>query len=263
MRNKERFAVAVREPSGKIKIWKEKSRTYPSCFSWPLIRGAVGLGFAMYDGIRALTWSSNQQMGESEKLSPKEMVMTIAGSLLFAILIFVAVPFFFAHILAGDSFWFNVLDGVLRVGLFIGYLLVISRVDEVKRLFQYHGAEHKTIYCYEAKEKLTVENVQKFSRFHPRCGTSFLFFVLVLSIIIFSFISGPLWMKFVGRLVLMPVIASLGYEIIKLSAKFSKNAVVKVCVSPGLWMQRITTQEPDSRQIEVAIASLQAVVGKK
>ncbi len=260
MRNKDRFAVAVRTPSGKIKILREKSSTYPKMFSVPFVRGAVGLAYALYDGVRALIWSSNQSMGESEKLSMKEMVLTIGGSFLFAILLFIAVPFFSAHFIAGNTFWFDILDGFFRVVLFIGYLLAISRIDEVKRLFQYHGAEHKTIFCYEAGEKLTPQNVRKFSRFHPRCGTSFLFFVLLLSIIIFSFITGPLWMKFVGRIALMPVIAAIGYEIIKLSGRFSENRAVKVCIAPGLFMQRITTNEPDNSQLEVAIASLKAVL---
>ncbi len=263
MRNKDRFAVAVRLPDGKIKIWREKSTTFPKIFTVPFIRGAVGLMYALYDGIRALTWSSNQNLGEEEKLSRTEMILTIVGSIVFAALFFVVLPFGVAHVVTGNSLLFNVLDGVLRVVLFLGYLILISRLDEVKTLFSYHGAEHKTIYCYESGKKLTVENAKTFSRLHPRCGTSFLFFVLVLSIIIFSFITGPWWVKLGGRLLLMPVIASLAYEIIKLSGRFEKNVCVRVLIQPGLWLQKITTREPTDAQIEVAIASLNAVVKEK
>ncbi len=263
MRNKDRFAVAVRTPDGKIKIWREKSSTYPKMFSVPFIRGVVGLGYALYDGIRALTWSSNQNLGDEEKLSKREMILTIVGSMVFAALFFVVLPFGVAHFLTGSSLLFNVLDGVFRVALFLGYLLLISRMDEVKTLFSYHGAEHKTIYCYESGEKLTVENARRFSRLHPRCGTSFLFFVLVLSIVVFSFITGAWWVKLGGRLLLMPVIASLAYEIIKLSGRFEKNICVRVLITPGLWLQKITTREPNDMQLEVAIASLKAVVKEK
>ena len=133
-------------------------------------------------------------------------------------------------------------------------------MKDVKTLFQYHGAEHKTIYCYESGKKLTVENVKKFTRFHPRCGTSFLFIVLLLSIFVFSLLSGPLWVRLVGRIVLLPVVAGIGYEIIKLSDRFRENFLVKGLIAPGLWLQRITTSEPSDKQLEVGIASLQAVI---
>lgn len=133
-------------------------------------------------------------------------------------------------------------------------------MSEVKTLFKYHGAEHKTIYCYENKQDLTIENVKRYSRFHPRCGTSFIFIVLLLSIFIFSLIEGSLWVKLIARILLLPVIAGIGYELIKLSGKFSKNIIVKILIAPGLWLQRITTKEPSDQQLEVAIQSLKAVV---
>ena len=131
---------------------------------------------------------------------------------------------------------------------------------EVKTLFQYHGAEHKTIYCHENKKELTVDNVRSFSRFHPRCGTSFLFLILILSIATFSFLSGPLWVKLGGRILLLPLISGVGYELIKLSGKYGNNVFVKAVIAPGLWLQRITTKEPTDKQIEVGIASLKAVL---
>ncbi|MDP3698155.1 MAG: DUF1385 domain-containing protein [Nanoarchaeota archaeon] len=260
MRNKEKYAVAVRLPNGKVKILKEKSSSFPKWFNVFFLRGVVGLGYALYDGVRALTWSSNQNLGKEEKLSKKEIIGTVALSFLSAIILFVGIPFFAARWLHGEGAWFNVFDGLFRAGLFLGYLLLISHLSDVKTLFQYHGAEHKTIYCYENKKELTVENVRSFSRFHPRCGTSFLFLILLLSIAAFSFLSGPLWIKLGGRILLLPVISGIGYELIKLSGKYGNNSFVKAVTAPGLWLQRITTKEPTDRQIEVGIASLKAVV---
>ena len=142
----------------------------------------------------------------------------------------------------------------------MGYLAIISKMNDVKTLFQYHGAEHKTIYCHENDKELTVKNVKEFSRFHPRCGTSFLFIVLLLSIFVFSFLQGSLMIKLMGRILLLPVIAGIGYELIKLSGKFQDNPIVKVLIAPGLWLQRITTKEPSDKQLEVGIASLKAVL---
>ncbi|MEK6809750.1 MAG: DUF1385 domain-containing protein [Nanoarchaeota archaeon] len=260
MRNKENYAVAVRLPNGKIKINKEKSSAFPKWFNVFFVRGAVGLGYALYDGIRALIWSSNQNLGKEEKLSTKEIVGTLGLSFLSAIVLFVGLPFFAARWIQSEGMWFNLFDGLFRAALFLGYLLLISRMKDVKTLFQYHGAEHKTIYCYENKKDLTVENVRGFSRFHPRCGTSFLFLILILSIATFSFLSGPIWVKLGGRLLLLPVISGIGYELIKLSSKHGQNNFVKIVTAPGLWLQRITTKEPTDRQIEVGIASLKAVL---
>ena len=260
MRNKEKFAVAVRLPDGRIKVKKDKSSKFPKIFQIFFIRGVVGLAYTLADGIKALVWSSNQQLGEEEQLSKKEVIITILFSLLFAILIFVAVPFFSAQYIHSEGIWFDILDGGFRVILFLGYLGIISLMKDVKTLFKYHGAEHKTIACYEDKKALTVKNVKKYSRFHPRCGTSFLFLVLILSIILFSLISGAWWIKFLGRIVLLPVIAAIGYELIKLSGKFPNNPIIKVIIAPGLWLQRITTKEPSDKQISVGINSLKAVL---
>lgn len=260
MRNKQKYSVAVRLPTGKIKVLKEKNSKYPSSFDIPFLRGIVGLGYTLYDGIRALIWSSNQNLGVDEKLSKREIITTLLTSFLLTILIFVAIPFFSARFIAGTGIWFDLVDGAFRVTLFIIYLALISYVEDIRRLFQYHGAEHKTIYCHESGKSLTVQNVKAFSRFHPRCGTSFIFVVLLLSILVFSFINGPMWMKFLGRIALLPVLAGIGYELIKLSSKYSHNPIVRFCIAPGLWMQRITTKEPDEKQLEVSIAALKAVL---
>ncbi len=260
MRNKERFAVAVRLKDGSIKVWKQKNPRYPKFFTLPFIRGIIGLAYALYDGITALLWSSNQQLGEEEHLTKREMVSTITISLLLAISFFVAIPFFSARIISSEGVLFNILDGLFRIILFLGYLGIISFIKDVKTLFHYHGAEHKTIYCYEHQQELTVENVKIYPRFHPRCGTSFIFIVLILSILVFSLIEGSLISKLLARLALLPIIASIGYELIKLSSRFSENLLVRTVIAPGLWLQRITTKEPTNQQIEVGIAALKGVI---
>lgn len=260
MRNKEKYAVAVRLKDDTIKIKQEKSSKFPKIFQVVFIRGVVGLAYTLYDGIKALIWSSNQQLEIEEKLSKKEVIITIALSFLFAILLFIALPFFGARWLHSEGILFDILDGVFRIALFVGYLALISLMKDVQILFQYHGAEHKSIACYEAKKELTVENVKKYSRFHPRCGTSFIFVVLLLSILLFTFIEGAWYIKLVGRILLLPVIAGIGYELVKLSGKYRKNLFVKIFIAPGLWLQRITTREPSEKQLEVGIKSLKAVV---
>jgi|SRR3989344_2062488 len=260
MRNKERFAVAVRLKNGKIKVLKQRSSKYPKFFSFPFLRGIIGLLYTLYDGIKALMWSSNQQLEEQEKLTKKEIIGTITASMLFAITIFVVVPFFSASLISSSGFWFNAFDGLFRLILFLGYLSIISLLKDVQTLFKYHGAEHKTIYCYEEQRPLTVQNVRKYSRFHPRCGTSFIFIVLLLSILLFSLVEGSLLVKLASRILLLPVIAGTGYELIKLSGLYSKNLIVKMLIAPGLWLQRITTKEPTNAQLEVGIAALKAVV---
>lgn len=260
MRNKERFAIAVRLANGKIKVKKEKNTPLPRWSQVPIIRGVVGLGYLMYDGIRALIWSSNQVSEEKEKLSPTQIVLTILFSLTISVVVFIVIPFIGARMLGGTGVLFDVLDGVFRVALFLGYLIGISFMDDVKRLFAYHGAEHKSIACYEAGEKLTVANVKKYSRFHPRCGTTFLFFMVLLSILVFTLINGAWWVELFGRILLLPVISGVGYELIRLSGKCSTNPVVRVLIAPGLWLQRLTTREPNDKQIAVGIKSLEAVV---
>ena len=260
MRNKHRMAIAVRLPNGKIKIKTEKSTNFPSLFNIFFLRGIVGLGYTLYDGLKGMLWSSNQQLKKEEKLTKKEMFFGVAGSFLFALLFFVGIPFFSAHLIHPDGFWFNVWDGLFRVVLFLGYLLLISRLDDVKRLFSYHGAEHKAIYCYEAKKALTLRNVKLFSRFHPRCGTSFLFLVLLISIFVYSFLPDPWWVKLSGRVILLPLIGGISYEVIKLSNRFPRNLLIKIITAPGLWLQRLTTREPSNKQLEVGIKALKAVV---
>ncbi len=275
MRNKERFAVAVRLPNGKIRLRREKNSRFPKLFNVFFLRGIVGLGYMLKDGMKSLIWSSNQQLGKSEKLSARELIIAIGGSFLFAIVLFIGLPFFAAGFFAADGIWFNLLDGLFRAGIFLGYLAAISRMKDVQRLFQYHGAEHKTIYCYEAQKEekgrkgersrsgnMSIAAVRKFPRQHHRCGTSFLFLVILISIVLFSFLTGPWWIKLGGRILLLPVVAGIGYELIKLGDRFRDKAIVKPLLLPGLWLQEITTKEPTDKQIEVAMKALEGVVGK-
>ena len=264
MRNQERFAVAVRLPNGKIKTKCEETKHYPKWAKYFFIRGIFGLLFTMIDGISALVWSSNQQLGKEEQMSKKELFGTLAFSLLIGAVVFIAVPFFAARFLAGENLWFDVLDGIFRVAIVLGYLLVISRMKDVQRLFQYHGAEHKTIACYEAGGKQSIKNIQQhYSRIHHRCGTAFLFFVLLLSVFLYAFVHGAWWVKLGGRLLLLPVIAGLSYELLKFGDRFQKNPLMKLLVLPGLWLQEITTKEPSDKQVEVAMKALEGVIHNK
>ncbi len=262
MRNKEHFAVAVRLENGNIKLMKRKSSKFPKYFNLPFIRGVIGLYFMLYDGIKGLIWSSNQQLFEDEQITTKEIVFTLLISFAFSIAIFVIAPFFIASSIHSEGLIFDLLDGVLRLGLFLIYLAAISFMKDINVLFQYHGAEHKTINCYESGEKLTVSNAQRYSRFSPRCGTSFLFIVFMVSILLFTFLPEQFWLKLLGRIVLIPFVAGLSYEIVKLSDKFSNNFLVKILIAPGLWLQRLTTREPSDRQVKVAIEALDGVLRK-
>lgn len=277
MRDKERYAVAVRLPNGKIRVKTEKSK-FPKFFDFFFIRGIVGLAYMLKDGISALQWSSNQQLGEEEKISKKEMVGTILVSLLVAVLFFIGVPFFTAKLLQTEGILFNLVDGLVRVLIFLGYLGILSRMKDVQTLFQYHGAEHKTIYCYEANnievnketttnkttpQKFSIKNIQQFPKEHHRCGTAFIFLVLIISILVFSLLMGPWWVKLGGRLLLLPVIAGIGYEIIKFGDRFPRSLFTRILLAPGLWLQKITTKEPSDKQVEVAVKALEGVVGRR
>ncbi len=262
MRNKERYAVAVRLPNGKIRTKRETNTKLPAIATLPFIRGIIGLIYMLRDGMKALMWSSNQQLDDREQITKKEMMLTLIGSFIIALVLFVGIPFFIAGLIQEDGFWFNVLDGMIRVIIFLAYFAIIARMNDMKTIFQYHGAEHKAIFCYEAKEDVTIENVQKFPRQHHRCGTSFLFLVLIISIFVFSFITGPWYVRLGGRILLIPVVAGIGYELIKLGDKFNKNPLMKILLTPGIWLQEITTKEPSEKQIEVAMSALAGVVGK-
>ncbi|WP_371369899.1 DUF1385 domain-containing protein [Sporomusa rhizae] len=266
MRGPEYIATAVREPSGTITVQKERLESiadrYP-ILKRPMLRGVVSLVESLVYGLKALSFSA-QAAGEEEEetLSNKEIAITMVFSLGLAILLFVVIPTYAAkyiHSAVTDSRLLNTFEGILRLVIFFLYILGISLMKDIQRVFQYHGAEHKTIHAYEAGEELTVENIRKYSRLHPRCGTNFLLIVMVVSIVMFAFLGWPdLWLRIVSRVILLPLVAGIAYEIIRFAGR-SKAGWVACAITPGLWLQQLTTREPSDDQIEVAIAALNAV----
>ena len=218
---------------------------------------------ALVLGIKALNFSTNVAYDEEEEMSDIAIYGTIALAFLIAIAVFFILPLFLTNLFKFKSYLvFNAVDGVIRIAFFLIYIYLISLMKDIKRIFQYHGAEHKVIYAYEEKENISVNEAKKFSTLHPRCGTSFLIIVLLISILIFSLVpkSSPFYIKVVSRIVFIPLIAGISYEMLKLSAKYKDNFFVKIFIIPGLWLQKITTKEPDEKQLEVAMEALQAVI---
>lgn len=266
MRGPELTATAVRTPEGKIEISSRPvnsiSDRYP-ILKKPLLRGCVSLIESLVIGIRSLGYSAQMAGEEEEQLSDRELAGTIAFAFVLAAVLFIAIPTGAAklfHSITEDPVFLNLMEGLLRLFIFIAYIAGISRMKDIQRVFQYHGAEHKTIACFEAGEALTVENAMKHTRFHKRCGTSFLLIVMLVSIFVFAFLGWPsLIERIVSRIVLLPVVAGISYEIIRFSAN-SDNCLLGWAVKPGLWLQRLTTREPEPDMLEVAIESAKAVL---
>ncbi|MEK6959877.1 MAG: DUF1385 domain-containing protein [Nanoarchaeota archaeon] len=269
MKAPDKISIAVRLEDGKIKkritdwiAFSKRNRF----LGLPLVRGVATMAEMLFIGMESLTWSANQQAGEGEELSNKEMILTIMFALGLTVLIFIIAPFFLARFLAHDKgdLVFNLLDGVIRLLFFFAYLLIIAQMNDIRRLFEYHGAEHKAVHCFEAGKPLTVKNVQKYPTEHSRCGTSFLILVVGISIVVFSLIIDPRWyVKLLSRILLIPIIAGISYELLKLSSKFHDHPLMSIVVYPGILLQKITTRQPDDRQVEVAIAALKAVKPSK
>jgi len=281
MRAPRSVAIAVRRANGEIVVKKDMvvplSERFP-VVKLPIVRGAVALFSSLITGIKALNFSANEAMvedkGEEEKekgetkkeeLSSWAMAGTMAIAFGFGILLFFILPLYVTKwltqlaIISDNNIVFNLVDGVIRVAVFLLYIWSISRMKDIQRVFQYHGAEHKSIFAFEAGDELTVANVRGYSRLHPRCGTSFLLIVMLVSIVIFSLIPKlwPFYMKAGARIVLLPLIAGVSYEFLKWSAKNDHSPLVKLIIAPGLALQRLTTREPDDNQLEVAIRSMQ------
>jgi len=282
MKGPKDLAIAVRKPNGEIVVNKEvlKGMSQSPLAKMPIIRGVIALVDAMVLGVRALTYSAEFWEDEDEsfkkgrfeiwvenKLGDKANDVMIYFSVFIAIAlsisIFIILPTVvtsFLRTIISGHIWLNVIEGIMRILLFIGYVLLISKMKDIQRVFQYHGAEHKTIHCYENGLPLTVENTRQFTALHPRCGTSFLLIVMVISMILFSFIGWPNpLVRIISRLALMPVVAGISYEIIRWAGK-SKSKLVCMISYPGLMLQKLTTKEPDDRQLEVAIAAMQGVL---
>jgi uncharacterized protein YqhQ len=266
MRGRQKIAIAVRKPDNEIIIEERpvSSITQKLPFlKWPFLRGTVMLFESLIIGIQALAFSANQAAeGEDEELSSWEMALTISIAMVLGILLFVVAPTAIARLLYGFSTVFvNIFEGIFRIGIFLLYVLAISRIKDIQRVFQYHGAEHKVINAFEAGADLTVENARRFSPLHPRCGTSFLLIVMVIMILIFGFLGKPsLLVRIVSRIVLLPVVAGVSYEVLKLSGKYCHTLPMKILIAPGMWLQKLTTREADDSQLEVAIQALSAVL---
>lgn len=268
MKSQKGWAVAVRNPEGEIIVKSEKLKKQSYLSKIPVIRGFFILLETFWLGMKAIDFSSKVVFKE-EKSNPLSFALSLFLALLLGILLFIVLPLYltkllgyFLEVISTNSFIFNFIDGIIRVFVFIGYVVAISMWSQMRRIFAYHGAEHKTINAFEAGESLIAENLGKYSRFHVRCGTSFIFIVLVISILIFSLIPSS-WnfvLKAASRIILLPLIAGISYEILKLSAKWQKNIITKIFIFPGLMFQKITTKEPDTSQIEVACEALKAVL---
>lgn len=260
------WSVAVRDVKGEIHIKRQPLKPRMKLLKLPLVRGVAALFDAIVIGVKAIDFSASKAYTEDEKpLSPLSIALTIAFAFGLAVLIFILLPLYLTRLIpftADNSLWFNVTDGVIRVGFFILYVFIIGLWKEMARIFEYHGAEHKVIHAYEAGKELNVDTIKRYSPHHPRCGTSFLFIVMIVSIFVFSLIphSWNFFYKFLSRLVLVPLIAGLSYEALKLSAKMKANVFVKLMILPGLLLQRLTTREPDESQIEVAVIALEEAI---
>ena len=281
MRGPKEIATAVRKPDGEIELDRRAVSSLVTKYhvnKIPVVRGVFSFFDSMICSIRALMWSAEfvdlEEDTESkfdkwltEKFGDKVKDIVIYVSLFISVIFSVGLFFILPNLITGilggiikSSLFKTLIEGLVRIGIFLGYVLIVSQMEDIKRVFQYHGAEHKTIFCYEAGLDLTVENARKMSRLHPRCGTSFLVYVMVISIILFSFISWDnMWTRLGLRLLLLPVVAGISYEIIRWAGK-SKSKIVCLISRPGMWLQKITTREPDDSQLEVAIASMKAVL---
>ncbi|EGO64032.1 DUF1385 domain-containing protein [Acetonema longum] len=265
MRGPKEIATAVREPSGEIILQKDVFTSITDRFpvlKKPMLRGVVSLAESLVYGLKALSFSAQAAGEEGEQLSTKEIVLTMLFALGLAVLLFIAIPTFAAKYIysaVSDPFLLNLFEGLLRLVIFLAYIVAISQMKDIQRVFAYHGAEHKTIHAYEAGAPLDPEHVRGYSRLHPRCGTNFLLIVMVISIITFAFLGWPsLFWRILSRILLMPLVAGISYEIIRFAGR-SQNRLVACIVTPGLWLQYLTTREPDDSQIEVAIRALEAV----
>ena len=245
MASRKKIAISVRKNDGKIKTKVEKRSSIAEKFKDVVfLRGIISLFEMLFIGTKALTWSSNENLDEEEQIGGWGIFFMLLFSFGIAIGLFIALPLWLSKFASEDRIIFNIVDGILRIGIFIGYLWFISRFEDVKRVFQYHGAEHKTVNCYESGKKLTIKNVQKFSTIHSRCGTSFIFIVLVVSILLFSLVWSESWLvKFLHRIILIPVIGMIGYEILRLNAR-KPNKILGILVTPGLWLQKRNRSYP-------------------
>ncbi|MBE3090145.1 MAG: DUF1385 domain-containing protein [Actinobacteria bacterium] len=267
MRSKHFWALAVRKPDKTIytKLFNDVSLTNKNkVLGFMFIRGIIALIESMTLGFKALSYSINEATEEEIKFSKREMTISVIIAVVFAVGVFFILPTIIGRSFSEffpNAIVYNLLEGLIRIGFFFAYILLVSQIKDIKRVFQYHGAEHKTIQAYENDEELKPENVRKYSTMHVRCGTSFLLIVMIVALLIFALLGKqPMIWRIISRILLIPVIAGISYELIRLAGKFSKYKVVNILFYPGLLLQKITTKEPDNDQIEVAISSFKKVI---
>ncbi|PMQ01861.1 MAG: hypothetical protein CBR30_04125 [Dictyoglomus sp. NZ13-RE01] len=266
MRKGINLAVAVRNPMGEIVV--DKYKLQPVFKKWakiPFLRGLLILMDSLVWGIKALTYSTNVAFPEEEKIdSGWGIFFALVLSFALFVALFIVLPLIIVKPIesyVSSQIILRLIEGLIRIIIFIAYLVLVTNIKEIKRVFQYHGAEHKTVFCYEAGEELTVENCRKYSRFHPRCGTSFLLVVMIISVVIYAFLGKQGFIERIfSRVLLIPLIFSLSYEIIRLGSKHYHSKFWRAVILPGLWMQYLTTKEPDDSQLEVAIRALKEVL---
>lgn len=279
MRSNDFITVAVRKESGGIEVKDDPFKSITKkikILGWPLVRGVIGLFEMMIVGMKALNYSANVMIEETEGIKREDMTkwqkigekIMFAFSFIFAIalslFLFKFLPLWITEWITGlyeplrQSFFYNLIDGVLKTSFFILYIAIMTIMPSIRRVFEYHGAEHKSIFTYEKGLSLTVENAKKQSRFHPRCGTSFILIVFMISILTYTLLprDPDFAMQFLKRLAFLPLIAGVSYEFLKWSAKHQTNKWLKWAIAPGLWFQRLTTKEPDDKQLEVALKAL-------
>ena len=274
MRGASNWAVAVRKPDGNI-AQVSKPIVSPMTRHWvlrlPVVRGVIALGESLAIGFRALAISANyasQEEGEdgevATELTRGQLIFAFAIAIGFALLLFKVGPALLTDWIGIKAGWFVIVEGLIRVTIFVLYLSVISLLPDLRRVFQYHAAEHKAINAYEAGEELEPERVQRFSLIHPRCGTAFLLWVMVVSVFVYALLGRPAWYwLIVSRVLLLPVIAGIAYELIRFAGKHSENRVLMTLLAPGLWLQRLTTREPSLDQLEVSIRALEEVLERE
>ena len=266
------MAVACRRSNGEIVVKYEKRLPLTKKYAFlglPILRGVVSFIDSLVSGVEVLNYSA-ELYGEGadgeESLKDWQMILAVILALVLGVGLFMVLPTVVLRFLPlqqiQSSLLRNLLEGCIRILFFLAYVTAVSYVEDIRRVFQYHGAEHKTIHCYEAKEPLTVENVRKYSTLHPRCGTNFLFIVMVVASLFFSLFGWPnLFVRVLSRLLLMPLVAGISYEVLRYMGKHAgENRIVDFFTKPGLWLQKLTTREPDDSQMEVAIRALQGVL---
>ena len=266
IRSKDHLVICVRQPNEEIVTKNEELHSLSEKYRFlklPFLRGILALFETLYSGIKGIYFSANAVFSEDneESLNPKEIAVVVAVAICLSILLFSVTPFFLTSLLnLGGGALFNVAEGVVRLSFLLVYLVVISLFGDFKRIFQYHGAEHTAINAHEAGVELNIENARKYSRFHARCGTSFLLIVTLISILFFSIMPRADYLtRLAYRIILIPIISAVSYELLRLSDRYKKSLIVRALVAPGLILQRLTTRQPNDDMIEVAIKAVKEV----